>query len=285
MSATPGTTLTVYDPEPLRPSESETVQEPILEPGTVAGGIVKRRLKIRSPAVVSPFVPSSNRGDEEPSPAQLRSQLTERPVLAGFVPGVTAAVIVNLLPGVGSGGAVVTFTVGDVGVGVPSQATSADALLRGPGTPVLKSAALLSVSVQPESARTAPFVLLSVAVGKPTSEQVLTGLQRAAEVGFLPRRSGRRRVLHRPAAQVDRRAAAVEHFDEVVLQRCAGVAAASVDLADHERRADCTGLLHRSCKHVDEREHATRARAETSGCQSGPPLSRRGLFGPGPRRW
>jgi hypothetical protein len=69
-------------------------------------------VKVRSPAFASPFVPSSKSGDDEPSPAQLRSQFTDKPVLVGSVPGVTTAVIVSELPGDGSSGAVVTLRLG-----------------------------------------------------------------------------------------------------------------------------------------------------------------------------
>ena len=59
---------------------------------------------------------------------------------------------------------------------------------------------------------------------------------RTAEVRDLPRRAGCRRVLHRPAADADGGAGRVEDLDEVVLERRAGVAAATVDLAEDEVR-------------------------------------------------
>ena len=48
----------------------------------------------------------------------------------------------------------------------------------------------------------------------------------------VPGGAGGRGVLHRPAAQVDRRGAGVVQLDEVTLQRCPGIAATAIDLAD-----------------------------------------------------
>src|SRR6185369_4872004 len=63
---------------------------------------------------------------------------------------------------------------------------------------------------------------------------VLARLKRAGESGHLPRAAGGGGVLDAPAGDVHRAAAAVEDLNEVVLQRGAGVAATTIDLADND---------------------------------------------------
>src|SRR5436190_13915109 len=103
-------------------------------------GTVKRRLNVRSPALASPFVPSSKSGAVEPSPAQVRSQLTSRPVLVGFIPGVATARIVTCVPASGLAGE------NDTSIAGRLQSRARDAELRGAGPRTTKSAALSSVS-------------------------------------------------------------------------------------------------------------------------------------------
>ena len=67
-------------------------------------------------------------------------------------------------------------------------------------------------------------------------QEVLTGSDRSSQRLFaeIPAASCRRRVLQRPAADVDRGRAAVVQLDVIVLIRGAGVASAAIELADHD---------------------------------------------------
>src|SRR5690606_18469579 len=65
-------------------------------------------------------------------------------------------------------------------------------------------------------------------------EEVAAGLDGPGERRHRPRRAARRRVLHRPAIEVDSRIGAVVELDEVLLVGGAGVAAAAVDLGDDD---------------------------------------------------
>src|SRR5581483_9489139 len=65
-------------------------------------------------------------------------------------------------------------------------------------------------------------------------EVVAAGRDRPGERRLLPRRAGCRRVLHRPAADVDGGRAAIQELDVVVRVRGTGVAAARVDLTDDD---------------------------------------------------
>ncbi len=75
--------------------------------------------------------------------------------------------------------------------------------------------------------------------GGELDEVVAAGCDRPGERGHLPRRARRRRVLERPAGDVDRGRAAVEELDEVVREGRAGISAAREHLADDDvgRRA------------------------------------------------
>ena len=53
-----------------------------------------------------------------------------------------------------------------------------------------------------------------------------------AQIGYLPTRAGRCRVLDGPGRNIDAGVAGIEQFNEVVLQRRAAVAATTVNLAD-----------------------------------------------------
>jgi hypothetical protein len=103
---------------------SVTAQLPTRPPGTASLGTVTLREKTRP-------VASGKSVAELPRFAQLRLQVTARPVLSGFVPGVTVAVTVTVLPGAACGGVTATVIVGDV-------VSSASAVL--PTTPAASSA-------------------------------------------------------------------------------------------------------------------------------------------------
>src|SRR3954471_17676897 len=148
-SDTTGVTFTEYESVPVRSRSSTTLQAPTFGPAVVAGGIVNRREKTRSLGVASPFVPSSNRS-AVPSSAKVRSHVTEKLVLVGFVPGATAAVTVTSVPGAGLAGVVATAMRGE-----PARDTD---VFLGVGAPAVKSALLLSVSVHPPFLRSAAAV-------------------------------------------------------------------------------------------------------------------------------
>src|SRR5471030_803744 len=111
-----------------------------------------------SPPVTSPCVPSSNNGCVAEPPMPRRSVVTVRPVLAGFVPGVTVTFSNVELP------AVREFGVADpVPLGLPHEWI--DDELRGFAAPDVKSAPLLSESVQPPLARESAVVFVSDGAG------------------------------------------------------------------------------------------------------------------------
>jgi hypothetical protein len=99
--------VTVYGDELERSWSSVTVQLLMRWPGTESLGTVTVREKTRPLASgLSELVLFR--------PAQLRSQVTASPVLSGFVPGVTVAVIVTSELGAALGGATVIAAVGGV---------------------------------------------------------------------------------------------------------------------------------------------------------------------------
>src|SRR6185437_7244355 len=67
-------------------------------------------------------------------------------------------------------------------------------------------------------------------------EIVAAAGDRTVELRHLPSRSGRARVLHAQPVHAHWIAARIEQLDEIVGQRRAGVAAAAIDLADHDVR-------------------------------------------------
>ena len=146
----------------LRSSASEIVKVITRGPEGVPGATVTSSEKTRSPAVASPWVPSSYRGDGSTPPIGVRSALTARPVLGGFAPGVTATVSRVLPPAGTEGGFAAATPVGAVG---PPQVAVGLAVLRGLGARIAKSDALSSVSSQPSPVRRAAVVLLVAPVG------------------------------------------------------------------------------------------------------------------------
>ena len=89
-------------------------------------------------------------------PIAERSHVAVMPVLAGVVPGVTVTVRSVESPGGTDAGLALPMPVGAV------QSCTGEAVLRGFGVPAVKSAALLSESVQPELLRSAALVFVSV---------------------------------------------------------------------------------------------------------------------------
>src|SRR5215216_2397348 len=77
---------------PLRVSASVIVQGRFLAPAEVLLATVAWKENVLSPGVTSPFELSSKRDCVTEPPIVLRSQVTAKPVLAGFVPGVVATV-------------------------------------------------------------------------------------------------------------------------------------------------------------------------------------------------
>src|SRR5215218_10464925 len=78
--------------DPDRACASVTAAGTVFAPGVVASGTVVEKLKTLSAAVTSPCVASSKNCCVAEPPTDDRSPVTVRPVLAGFVPGVTATV-------------------------------------------------------------------------------------------------------------------------------------------------------------------------------------------------
>ncbi len=91
-------TVSEMDALPVRPSASVIVAGRLLAPGVVAGSTVARNVNMLSPAVASPFVPSSKKDCVLEPPMAVRSPTTSIPVLGGPVPGVTATVSVVSSP-------------------------------------------------------------------------------------------------------------------------------------------------------------------------------------------
>ncbi len=110
---------------------------------------------VRSPATSSPLVPSSTSDWVAEPPIAVRSQVTVRPVLVGFAPGVTSTVSRVASPANRLFGVAAPTPLGSVG---PVQLWSGDAELRGVGASAAKSALLSSVSVQPPLARSTAVV-------------------------------------------------------------------------------------------------------------------------------
>ena len=153
----------------LRSSASETVKVRTRGPEGVPGATVTSSEKVRSPAVTSPLVPSSNRGEGFAPPMLVRSAVTARPLLVGLPPGVTATVSSELPPAGTELGFAAAVPLGAVG---PPQPLAGLALLRGVGAPTVKSELLLSVSVQPPRLRRAAVVLERTAVGPAPSKSL-----------------------------------------------------------------------------------------------------------------
>src|SRR4051794_16106728 len=164
-------TPSMITPEPERPCASPIANGRLLRPSPVPGATVVANVNVSSPAVASPFVPSSKSCCVALPPIAVRSAVTLRPVLAGFVPGVTATDSVTAPPWTTVFGDAAPVPAGSVGVGVP-HAFGGVALLRGAAGATAKSAPLLSVSVQPPFARKAALELVSTGVGALPSKKL-----------------------------------------------------------------------------------------------------------------
>ena len=123
-----------------RPCASDTVTGSANEPGPAVG--VTASENTLSPGVTSPPVPLSSSAWTVPGLPKIadRSAATERFVLAGLVPGVTATVRSERFP---------VGIAGGVAEPVADKATVAEPLFRGVAAPLTKSAELLSVSTAP----------------------------------------------------------------------------------------------------------------------------------------
>src|SRR5258706_9155287 len=117
--------------------------------------------------VTSPFVPLSKNCWLAEPPMAVRLALTAKPVLVGPVPGVTVTVSRVVPPARTELG-----LAAHVPRGLP-QPFNEDAVFRGLGATAVKSAELLSVSVQPAPALSAAVVLDSVGVGPTPSKQLV----------------------------------------------------------------------------------------------------------------
>src|SRR5262249_61607959 len=115
------------------------------------------------------WVPWSKSCGVAEAPIAVRSALTPRPVLAGFVPEVTATVSSVVPPGATLAGLAAPTPLGSV---LALQKCSALAELRGLAAAAVKFAALSSVSVQPPFARNVAFVVLRAVAGPVPSEQL-----------------------------------------------------------------------------------------------------------------
>src|SRR5512133_1874608 len=149
------TTDRAIDAVPLRNCASWIEAGRVFDPGAVAAGTAYWNEKTPSPAVASPLLPSSKKAWVEEPPIEERSVETVRPVLVGFVPGVTETVSRTDWPASTRDGLAAPVPLGFVG---PPHTLVGEAVLRGVGAPAEKSAALLSVSVQPPAARIAAVV-------------------------------------------------------------------------------------------------------------------------------
>src|SRR6266496_3754850 len=139
----------------------------LLAPGVALPETVARYEKTLSPAVTSPFVPLSKKDCEAGPPIEERFPATVMPLDGGLVPGVTVTVRRVVCPRSTAEGLAAPTPVGLVG---PPQTCAGDALLRGLGGPIVKSARLLSVSIQPPSLRSAAVVLVRAPVADPSKQ-------------------------------------------------------------------------------------------------------------------
>ena len=97
--ATGSWTVNAIEVFPERSSASVMEHAKVLTPSLVPPSTVAENEKILSPAAASPFKPSSRNACVALPPMDERSQLTAKPVLAGFVPGVTVTASRLGLPG------------------------------------------------------------------------------------------------------------------------------------------------------------------------------------------
>src|SRR5205823_6111713 len=64
-------------------------------------------------------------------------------------------------------------------------------------------------------------------------QKILARSERTVESGYLPCGPGGRGILNGPSVQIHGRAISIEDFNEIILESGPGVAAAAIDLADH----------------------------------------------------
>ena len=161
--------VSAIDAEPERACASAIVAGSVFPPGAVASPTVAAKLNVPSPAEASPCVPSSKRLCPAAPPIAVRSAVTVTPVLAGFVPGVTATVRSVDPPGATLAGLAAPTPLGFVAA---LQKCSALAEVRGLAAAAAKFAALSSVSVQPSFARKIAFVVLGAGAAPLPSKQL-----------------------------------------------------------------------------------------------------------------
>ena len=126
---------------PVRTWASVIVAGIVLRPDVVAGATVAWYEKILSPAIASPFIPSSRKVCDAERPVIDRSAVTARPVLGGVVTGVTVTVRSVMPPGATVLGLAAPTPLGlvDVGLGAnatPRKAVFAAAVANNIGVPV-----------------------------------------------------------------------------------------------------------------------------------------------------
>src|SRR5262249_17034007 len=160
-----GAAVTVSDivADPVRPCASAIEIGSVFAPGVVVTVTMVEKEKVLLPAVTSPLVPSSKKGSVAEPPILLKSPVTVMPVLVGLAPGVTRTVSSVVPPWTTDGGLAGRFPAGLV---VPTG------VLRGLGTPVTKSALLLSVSCRPLLRRKSAVVFVSVGAAALPSKQL-----------------------------------------------------------------------------------------------------------------
>src|SRR5438876_274017 len=105
--------------EPPRDWASVMLAGSDFPPVGVAGATVAENENVRSPAVASPWVPSSYSVWPGAPPIAVRSAVTARPVLVGLAPGVTATVRSVAPPCTTDDGVAAPVPVGFVGASVP----------------------------------------------------------------------------------------------------------------------------------------------------------------------
>src|SRR5262249_25628469 len=126
-----------------------------LLPALVPAATVALKENTLSPAVASPFVPSSKNGCAADPPIELRSPVSVMPVLTGLKPGITVTVRRDVSPALTEDGLAAPVPIGLEG----PHTLVGEALLRGFAADAVKSTALLSVSEQPFETLTTEFVL------------------------------------------------------------------------------------------------------------------------------
>ncbi len=160
-----GLTVRLIEVAPVLSCASAIDTGRLLAPGVALAETAARYEKTLSPAVTSPFVPLSKKDCEAEPPIEERFPATVMPLDGGLVPGVTVTVRRVVCPRSTAEGVAAPTPDGFVG---PPQKCAGEALLRGLGGPIVKSARLLSVSMQPPSLRSAAVVLVSAPVAAPS---------------------------------------------------------------------------------------------------------------------